>query len=73
MASFAHLADLHIGAWRDLRLRELKIKSFENAIDSIMKRGVDFVVISGDLFHVNPFQEVSEESMVAGRSGGSRE
>lgn len=53
MPSFAHLADCHIGAWRDLRLKELNIQSFENAMDQILSHGVDFVIISGDLFHVN--------------------
>jgi exonuclease SbcD len=50
---FAHLADCHIGAWRDLRLRELNIRSFESAIDRIIEEAVDFMLISGDLFHVN--------------------
>lgn len=50
---FAHLADCHIGAWRDIRLRELNIKSFENAIDKIIEEKLDFILISGDLFHVN--------------------
>ena len=30
---FAHLADCHIGAWRDPALSELSIQSFEQAID----------------------------------------
>jgi DNA repair exonuclease SbcCD nuclease subunit len=47
------LSDSHIGAWRDQRLRELNLRSLENAIDIIIKRGIDFLLISGDLFHVN--------------------
>lgn len=50
---FAHLSDCHIGAWRDRSLRELNIKSFENAIDKIIQEELDFIIISGDLFHVN--------------------
>ncbi|MHA2394805.1 MAG: metallophosphoesterase family protein, partial [Promethearchaeota archaeon] len=53
MPSFAHIGDCHIGAWRDLRLREINIRSFEDTIDDIIKRQVDFTIISGDLFHVN--------------------
>lgn len=47
---FAHLADCHIGSWREPELRELSIKSFENAIDICIKEHVGFIVISGDLF-----------------------
>ncbi|KPJ83570.1 MAG: hypothetical protein AMS17_17340 [Spirochaetes bacterium DG_61] len=53
MPKFAHLSDCHIGAWRDVRLRELNLRSFEIAVDSIIDEQVDFLVISGDLFHVN--------------------
>lgn len=47
---FAHLADCHIGGWREPELRELSIKSFEKAIDICIKEHVGFVLISGDLF-----------------------
>src|SRR3989344_532478 len=47
---FAHLADCHIGSWREPELRELSLKSFEKAIDTCIKEHVAFVIISGDLF-----------------------
>src|SRR3990167_2339611 len=47
---FAHLADCHIGGWREPELKELSIKSFEKAIDICIKEHVGFVLISGDLF-----------------------
>jgi len=50
---FAHLADIHIGAWRDDKLKEINLQTFEKAFDDIIKRKVDFIVISGDIFHVN--------------------
>lgn len=50
---FAHLADCHIGSWRDPRLRELGIKSFEKAIDTCIKEHVAFILISGDLFNTS--------------------
>jgi len=47
---FAHLADCHIGGWREEKLRELSIKTFEKAIDIIIEENVGFVLICGDLF-----------------------
>jgi len=48
---FAHIADSHIGAWRDPKMRQLSIEAFITAIDISIKRKVDFVLISGDLFN----------------------
>jgi DNA repair protein SbcD/Mre11 len=48
---FAHLADCHVGAWREPRMRELTIQAFEYAIDTSIAERVDFVLIAGDLFH----------------------
>ncbi|MBI2670521.1 exonuclease SbcCD subunit D [Candidatus Woesearchaeota archaeon] len=48
---FAHLADCHIGSWRDPKLRELGIKSFEKAIDICINEHVAFILICGDLFN----------------------
>ena len=48
---FGHLADCHVGAWRDPRMRELTIQAFEQAIDTCIAEKVDFVLIAGDLFH----------------------
>jgi len=47
---FAHLADCHIGGWRDPNLKELTIECFEKAIDISIENEVDFVLIAGDLF-----------------------
>ncbi|MFA5797192.1 MAG: exonuclease SbcCD subunit D [Candidatus Woesearchaeota archaeon] len=48
---FAHLADCHIGAWRDPQLKILMIDAFVNAISTCITKKVDFVLISGDLFN----------------------
>ena len=48
---FAHIADSHIGGWRDLRIRELTNLAFERAVDTCLNEGVDFVIIAGDLFN----------------------
>ena len=48
---FAHLADCHIGSWRDPKLRDVNTKAFIKAIDTCIQENIDFVVISGDLFN----------------------
>jgi exonuclease SbcD len=48
---FAHLADVHIGAWRDPLMKSLSIEAFEAAVSRILELNVDFVLIAGDLFH----------------------
>ncbi len=52
MNRFAHMADVHLGAHREGTLKELEMRSFNAAMDRCMKTGVDFILISGDLFHV---------------------
>jgi hypothetical protein len=47
---FAHIADCHLGSWREQKLQDLNLKVFEKAIDICMKSNVDFVIITGDLF-----------------------
>ena len=53
MHSFAHLADAHIGSFRHPALQDLAIKAFSEAMDVCVKRKVDFIIISGDLFDSN--------------------
>src|SRR3989344_1888223 len=48
---FAHLADCHVGGWKEDALKELSIKSFEQAIDKCIDENVAFVIIAGDLFN----------------------
>lgn len=47
---FAHLADVHIGAWRHPKLSDLPDKLFDDAIKISIERAVDFILIAGDLF-----------------------
>ncbi len=51
MLKFAHIADVHLGGWRDEKLKILGLKSFTKAVDIIIKDKVDFVVIAGDFFN----------------------
>lgn len=47
---FAHIADCHLGCWRNPTMQELSLRAFEKAIDRCIKEKVDFVIIAGDLF-----------------------
>jgi hypothetical protein len=48
---FAHLADIHLGGWREPKLREINAKAFSKAVDACIEANVDFIVIAGDLFN----------------------
>jgi len=48
---FAHISDVHIGGWRDPRLREINLESFRRAVDKCVEENVAFLLISGDLFN----------------------
>lgn len=48
---FAHIADCHVGGWREPKLRAVNTKSFVSVIDYCLKSCVDFVILSGDLFN----------------------
>ncbi|MBI4141681.1 DNA repair exonuclease, partial [Candidatus Woesearchaeota archaeon] len=48
---FIHLADCHLGAWKEPKMRELNEKSFSYAINTCIAEKVDFVLIAGDLFN----------------------
>jgi DNA repair protein SbcD/Mre11 len=53
MYKFTHLADCHLGAQKYPELKELEIKAFKGCLDKSMEEEVDFIIISGDLFHSN--------------------
>ena len=48
---FAHLADCHLGGWREPKLRAVNAKAFVSVIDYCIEAKTDFVIISGDLFN----------------------
>jgi exonuclease SbcD len=48
---FAHIADCHIGSWRDPRLNSVSFDVFSKAIDISLEKQVDFILIAGDLFN----------------------
>ena len=53
MPRFAHIADVHLGFQRDGALQAVEQRVFESVLQECIDRRVDFVVIPGDLFHVN--------------------
>jgi DNA repair exonuclease SbcCD nuclease subunit len=50
---FAHMSDIHIGAFRQPELRALVLQAFEKAIDRCIAERVSFVVMAGDIFDSN--------------------
>lgn len=60
---FAHMSDCHLGAFREGLLRDINTESFKKAIDMCIENDVDFIIISGDLFHIHiPDMSVAEEA-----------
>ena len=63
MVKFAHLADCHLGGWRQEELQKLNFKSFQKVIERCIQEQVDFVLIAGDLFDsAYPPIEILKES-----------
>jgi len=50
---FAHMADCHIGSWRDPKLNNISTDAFSKAVDISIEKKVDFVIIAGDLFNTS--------------------
>ncbi len=48
---FVHIADCHLGSWREPKLREVNNKAFISVIDFCIEKKIDFLLISGDLFN----------------------
>ena len=50
---FAHLSDIHLGFQKHEALQKIEQEVFEKIFDQCIERKVDFILIPGDLFHVN--------------------
>ena len=50
---FAHLSDIHLGFQKHESLQKVEQQVFEKCLDECIARKVDFILIPGDLFHVN--------------------
>jgi len=53
MYKFAHLSDIHVGAFRHPTLQNLLLEAFNKALEICIERKVDFIVVSGELFDSN--------------------
>ncbi len=50
MVKFAHIADVHLGGWKQQPLQDLNMESFKKVIETCIKEKVEFAIIAGDLF-----------------------
>ena len=50
MVKFVHIADVHLGGWKQHPLQDLNLHSFKKVIEICIKEKADFLLISGDLF-----------------------
>ena len=50
---FAHIADCHIGSWRDPKLNNAATDAFTKATNLCIEKKVDFIIIAGDLFNTS--------------------
>jgi len=48
---FAHLADLHLGAWRESKITKLNFITFKKSVEFILNNNFDFVLFVGDIFN----------------------
>jgi exonuclease SbcD len=53
MFRFAHMSDIHIGAFGQRELKDPLLKAFENAVDLCIEKKVDFIIMAGDIFDSN--------------------
>ncbi|MCD6381608.1 MAG: DNA repair exonuclease [Candidatus Aenigmarchaeota archaeon] len=64
MYKFAHIADCHLGAFRDQTLRKLNLDAFKLAMDKCIEENVDFIIIAGDLFDIHlPDTKILDEAV----------
>ncbi len=49
--NFVHLADLHLGGWREKTISNLNFETFRIAIDEIIDQKPDFAIFAGDIFN----------------------
>lgn len=50
MVKFGHIADVHLGGWKQQPMNDLNFASFKKAIDICIENKVEFLLVAGDLF-----------------------
>src|SRR3989344_2388002 len=63
---FAHMADCHIGSWRDPKLKDISTTAFLRAVEVCIEKNVDFILIAGDLFNTS-FPRLDNLKSVVGK------
>ncbi len=63
---FVHMADCHIGSWREPKLRQLTTEAFLKAVEITVTEKADFILISGDLFNTS-IPEIESLKTVVGK------
>jgi len=63
---FSHIADCHIGGWRDPRMNDINSVAFIKAMTISIQENVDFILIAGDLFNtalpgIDKLKEVTKQ------------
>src|SRR6056297_3853188 len=48
---FIHVADCHIGAWRDPKMKELTHKAWQAFVEEAIAEQPDFIALAGDFFN----------------------
>ncbi len=48
---FSHIADCHIGSWKEEKLNNISTEAFIRALDISVSENVDFILIAGDIFN----------------------
>ncbi len=47
---FAHIADVHLGGWRQPEMQTLNLQAFQQTVNICIQEKVDFIIFAGDLF-----------------------
>ncbi len=47
---FAHIADVHLGGWKQEPLQDLNFQSFKKLVETCINSKLDFLLFAGDLF-----------------------
>lgn len=50
MVRFAHIADSHLGGWKQESMQALNFESFKKTVDICINSKLDFILFAGDLF-----------------------
>ena len=47
---FAHIADIHLGGWRQPEMQALNLQAFQQTVNICIQEKVQFIIFAGDLF-----------------------